>query len=117
MENKAVNKNSFLFYLDAVFISHFSLCPMPLFRDAGLIPFWTQKDPCFEIGTRVALCPCGDFYLGSLRSLCLMLFPTFIAGKIHTPMEYKGELTSYDMRLRCVVEGSGERGAGGTDTC
>lgn len=38
-----------------------------------------------------------------------MLLPTFIAGKIHTPMEYKGELTSYDMRLRCVVEGSGER--------
>lgn len=22
------------------------------------------------------------------------------AGKIHTPMEYKGELASYDMRLR-----------------
>lgn len=46
-----------------------------------------------------------------------MLLPTFIAGKIHTPMEYKGELTSYDMRLRCVVEGSSERGAGGTGTC
>lgn len=25
-----------------------------------------------------------------------------LAGKIHTPMEYKGELASYDMRLRYV---------------
>lgn len=34
---------------------------------------------------------------GSSLFLLLLDVP---AGKIHTPMEYKGELASYDMRLR-----------------
>ena len=45
-----------------------------------------------------------DTNLGSLGlGLCLIPPPhlNFVyAGKIHTPMEYKGELASYDMRLR-----------------
>lgn len=38
----------------------------------------------------------------SLHDLCLtLLLPYFVStGKIHTPMEYKGELASYDMQLR-----------------
>lgn len=33
-------------------------------------------------------------------SLILLLLYFVVTGKIYTPMEYKGELASYDMQLR-----------------
>lgn len=73
--------------------------------------------PCLQRNLRVTDLGVGDGSLGCVMSLrgldtdlgffALGLCLTFscpcnfvYAGKIHTPMEYKGELASYDMRLR-----------------